>query len=72
MKSLQTIHLSKAFDTVCYDRLLKNFINIGIGGKYLRLISSYRVHQSTENSANIPIFSGFPQGSHLGQVLLLF
>ena len=71
------IDLSKAFDTLDHDTLLSKLYNYGIRGNTHKLLTSYltnrRQHTSTlgEDSDNLPILFGVPQGSCLGPLLFL-
>ena len=71
------LDLSRAFDTVNTDILLKKLLKYGITGNALALISSYlscRTHCLKYNdsiSGNVAITCGVPQGSILGPILFL-
>mgnify|MGYP005984935793 CR=1 FL=1 len=67
--------ISKAFDTVCIERLLEKLKLLGISDPFLGWLDSY-LHNRTSNvningaiSGTIDCSSGVPQGSHLGPVL---
>ena len=71
------IDLSKAFDTIDHQILLKKLENYGIRGNALNLLSSYlsnRCQYTTlfgENSDKMTVQYGVPQGSVLGPLLFL-
>ena len=78
-KQIECIYtdLSKAFDTVDHNELLKKLILFGIDSSLVRWISSYicgrkqivKVGQSF--SSPFAVTSGVPQGSHCGPILFL-
>ena len=69
------LDISKAFDTVNHQLLLKKLDRYGVRGLPLEILKSYlsNRHQYTSISGNfsssLPIFSGVPQGSVLGPFL---
>lgn len=68
---------SKAFDKVNHNLLLNKLSLMGFGGTLLSWIKSYLMCRSQSvrfnnaNSKNILVYSGVPQGSHLGPVLFM-
>ena len=71
------IDLSKAFDTIDHNIMMKKLHNYGIRGVAHNLISSYLTnrHQYTsilgEDSDHVRVLFGVPQGSVLGPLLFL-
>ena len=71
------IDLSKAFDTLPFDKLLHKLSNYGIRGSALKLLTSYlhNRHQYVsvlgEESEHLLVALGVPQGSVLGPLLFL-
>ena len=71
------IDLSKAFDTIDHDTLLRKLYHYGIRGNSHKLISSYLTYRyqyvkvNNEVSDNLLIKFGVPQGSVLGPLLFL-
>ncbi len=69
------VDLSKAFDTVCHDTLLKKLKNCGLRGKMFDLMNSYltnrkqRVNIDGTLSDERYIKFGVPQGTVLGPLL---
>ena len=66
------IDFSKAFDTINHDILCSKLENYGIHGNMLKLIKNYLsnrtqyVNYGGNNSSQLPILHGIPQGSVLG------
>ena len=71
------LDLSKAFDTICHNKLLVKLENYGIRGKCLNLIKNYLSNRNqmtkfdSEISDSESILYGVPQGSVLGPLLFL-
>ena len=71
------LDLSRAFDTICHNKLLCKLQNYGIRGNCLNLIKSYLCsrQQITKfndiKSKTETILFGVPQGSVLGPLLFL-
>ena len=76
---VDTVYLdfAKAFDKVSHDLLLVKLHNFGIRGNLLRWFGDYlsgrlqRVTVLGVTSEPLPMLSGVPQGSILGQLLFL-
>ncbi|BHF60612.1 hypothetical protein SprV_0100357700 [Sparganum proliferum] len=71
------IDFKKAFDSVPHHRLLYILSRAGVRGKFLMWIRSFligrsqAVHVSDQQSAEVSVRSGVPQGSVLGPTLFL-
>ena len=71
------IDLSKAFDTISHDKLLIKLERYGIRGNANRLIASYLTSRKQyvsvldEQSDELPVLVGVPQGSVLGPLLFI-
>ena len=74
---LVTLDLTKAFDTVCHERLLIKLHHYGFRGKVNKLIGSYFSNRKQYvclgdiNSSQQHIGLGVPQGSTLGPLFFL-
>ena len=68
----------RAFDSVDHPYLIVKLTNFGFDENFVVLISSYlenrkqRVKIGNFSSDCLPVFSGVPQGSVLGTILLFF
>nr|VZI19906.1 unnamed protein product [Spirometra erinaceieuropaei] len=71
------IYFKKAFDSVPLHRLLYKLSRAGVRGKFLMWIQSFligrsqAVHVGDQQSAEVAVKSGVPQGSVLGPTLFL-
>ncbi|BHF76591.1 hypothetical protein SprV_0501969000 [Sparganum proliferum] len=71
------IDFKKAFDSVSHQRLLRKLRNAGIRGRLLVWIQSFlagrsqRVQVGRQQSSEVSVVSGVPQGSVLGPTLFL-
>ena len=75
--SVLFVDFSKAFDTLTHSKLLQMLERIGVRGSTLNWFKNYldcrtyRVRICDENSEEVPIDCGVPQGSKLGPILYL-
>ena len=71
------LDLSKAFDTLTFDILLKKLKHYGVHGKSLALIQNYLTNRSqyvqfeNQESCTMDIKTGIPQGSILGPLFFI-
>ena len=71
------IDLSKAFDTIDHNILFSKLETYGIRGNALSLLKSYMTNRKqyvsilNENSDQLPVEFGVPQGSCLGPLIFL-
>lgn len=71
------IDLSKAFDSVSHDIIIKKLEHYGIENEPLKLFKSYLsnrvqlVHANNQRSTILPIKRGIPQGSVLGPFIFI-
>ncbi|KAL1446875.1 hypothetical protein WDU94_010915 [Cyamophila willieti] len=78
-RQLDTVYfdLSKAFDVVPHDLLLKKLENFGLSASYVNFFQSYlsgrffKVKTGNFFSTELSIPSGVPQGSNLGPILFI-
>ena len=66
---------SNAFNSVSFNKLLSKLVNLGFGGKFLKLIKEYitersfHVKNGNEKSDMFYTHTGVPQGGHLSSIL---
>ena len=71
------LDMAKAFDRISHQKLIIKLRNYGFGGSLMKWFQSYltdrcqRVTVLGATSDTLPISSGVPQGSILGQALFL-
>ena len=72
-----TIDFSRAFDSICFSKLLSKLQSYGLGPHVLKIIESFlsnRTHfvvLESQYSDKLDLTSGVPQGSVLGPLLFI-